>query len=109
MAIQTTTDFTYNYGTYTNPYFRLVLHIPANGQQTSVDTFMYPSYESFTSGSSHIACLPHYVTSSVMPVSTSGSNVMNEYLYAISEEVVTNLLTPMSPSSSFEIVGIPTK
>jgi hypothetical protein len=44
-----------------------------------------------------------------MPVSTSGSNVMNEYLYAISEEVVTNLLTPMSPSSSFEIVGIPTK
>ena len=109
MAIQTTTDFTYNYGTYVNPYFRLVLHMPANGQQTAVDTFMYPSQDAYASGSSHITCLPYYITASVMPTSTSGSNVMNEYLYAISEEVVTNLLTPISPSSSFEIVGIPTE
>ncbi len=107
MAIQTTNTFTYNYGTYAQPYFRLVLHMPADGQQTAVDTFMYSSHEAYTSGSGHIACLPYYVTSSVMPTSTTGSNVMNEYLYAVSEEVKSNLLTPMSPSSSFEIVGIP--
>jgi hypothetical protein len=107
MAIQTKNNFKYNFGTYNKPYFRLVLHMPADGQQTSVDTFMYSSQEAYTSGSGHIACLPYYVTSSVMPVSTTGSNVMNEYLYAVSEEVKSNLLIPMSPSSSFEIVGIP--
>jgi hypothetical protein len=107
MAIQTTNTFTYNYGTYAQPYFRLVLHMPADGQQTAVDTFMYSSQDAYNSGSGHIACLPYYVTSSVMPVATTGSNVMNEYLYAVSEEVKSNLLTPMSPSSSFEIVGIP--
>jgi len=34
MAIQATTPLEYNYGTYSNPYFRLVLHLPLNGTDT---------------------------------------------------------------------------
>jgi hypothetical protein len=50
MAIQTTSNLEYNYGTYLEPYFRLVLHLPINGQQTPVDCFMYSSIYSFYKG-----------------------------------------------------------
>ena len=61
MAIQTTSNFTYNYATYANPYFRIVTHLPLSGQETPVDCFMYHSKESFISGSGHLTCFPFYV------------------------------------------------
>ena len=50
MAIQATSPLEYNYGTYTNPYFRLVPHLPIAGNQSPVDCFMYSSQEAYTNG-----------------------------------------------------------
>jgi len=107
MAIQSTSTFEYNYGTYTTPYFRLVLHMPADGGQTPVDCFMYHSQEAYASGSSHIACFPFYVENASASVDNTGDNVVNKYLLFVTENI-TGSLEAMSTGSTFEIVEIPT-
>jgi len=107
MAIQATSTFEYNSGVYTNPYFRVVLHLPKSGQDTPIDCFMYSSQEQYFSGSSHIACFPLYVTSSLVPTDNNGDNVLNKYLLFATEQVTGSLET-MSSGSTFDIVEIPT-
>ena len=106
MAIQSTSDFNYNYGTYTNPYFRLVLHLPVSGQDTPVDCFMYQSKDAFISGSNFIACFPFYVNNSSASLDNSAENVVNKFLL-FSTEQITGSLESMSSGSTFEIVEIP--
>ena len=106
MAIQTTSDFTYNYGTYTSPYFRLVLHLPVSGQDTPVDCFMYHSQEMFASGSSSIACFPFYVNNASASLDNSAENVVNKFLLFATEQI-TGSLESMSSGSTFDIVEIP--
>jgi hypothetical protein len=108
MAIQTTSTFEYNYGTYTSPYFRLVLHLPQSGQETPVDCFMYHSKEMYESGSQSITCLPFYVGTSGASTNNAGDNVINKYLLYVTEKVTEELKT-ISPNSTFEIVEIPTE
>ncbi len=108
MAIQTTSTFEYNYGTYSNPYFRLVLHLPQSGQDTPVDCFMYHSKEMYESGSQAITCLPFYVTNVSASIDNYGSDVVNKYLLYVTEQV-TGSLESMSSGSTFEIVEIPTE
>lgn len=108
MAIQTTSNLEYNYGTYLEPYFRLVLHLPANGQQTPVDCFMYSSKNAYTEGANSISCLPFYIENIPYQPDNEGEGVVNKYLLYITEQVVTKL-EDMFPSSTFEIVGIPTE
>ena len=107
MAIQSTSPFNYNYGTYTEPYFRIVTHLPVSGDQTPVDCFMYPSQEAYVSGSSHLACFPFYVNNTSASVDNSGDNVVNKYLLYVTEQITGSLET-MSSGSTFEIVEIPT-
>jgi hypothetical protein len=106
MAIQSTSNFEYNYGTYTNPYFRLVLHLPVNGTDTPVDCFMYHSKEAYTSGSGYITCLPFYVNNASASLDNSAENVVNKFLLFATEQVTGSLET-MSPGSTFDIVEIP--
>jgi hypothetical protein len=106
MSIQTTSNFTYNYGNYTNPYFRLVLHLPVSGQDTPVDCFMYQSQEAFASGSNSIACFPFYVNNSSASLDNSAENVVNKFLLFATEQI-TGSLESMSSGSTFEIVEIP--
>lgn len=107
MAIQATSNFKYNYGTYTNPYFRLVLHLPLSGGETPVDCFMYHSQEAYISGSSSLACFPFYVTNASASADNTGDNVVNKYLLYVTEQVTGSLET-MSTGSTFDIVEIPT-
>ena len=107
MAIQATSDFSYNYGTYTTPYFRLVTHLPVAGNQTPVDCFMYHSQEAYASGSSHLACFPFYVSNASASADNSADNVVNKYLLYVTEQVTGSLET-MSSGSTFSIVEIPT-
>jgi hypothetical protein len=106
MAIQSTSNFTYNYGTYTDPYFRLVLHLPVSGQDTPVDCFMYHSQESFASGSSSIACFPFYVNNASASLDNTAENVVNKFLLFATEQI-TGSLESMSTGSTFDIVEIP--
>lgn len=106
MAIQATSPFEYNYGTYTNPYFRLVLHLPLSGGETPVDCFMYHSQEAFASGSSYIACLPFYVSNSSASLDNTADNVVNKFLLYVTEQVTGSLET-MAPGATFDIVEIP--
>ena len=108
MAIQVTDTLEYNYGSYAQPYFRLTLHYPIGGTQTPVDCFMYPSKEQYVSGSSQIACWPFYIDTVNAPETGSGYTVVDKYLYFVTEKVVEQLQETY-PSSSFEIVGIPTE
>lgn len=107
MAIQATSTFSYNYATYTNPYFRIVTHLPVSGQETPVDCFMYPSQEEYASGSGHLACFPFYVSNASASVDNNANNVVNKYLLYVSEQITGSLET-MSSGSTFEIVEIPT-
>jgi len=107
MAIQATSDFSYNYGTYTEPYFRIVTHLPVNGGETPVDCFMYPSQEEYISGSSHLACFPFYVSNASASADNNADNVVNKYLLYVTEQITGSLET-MSSGSTFEIVEIPT-
>jgi hypothetical protein len=107
MAIQTTSNFEYNYGTYTTPYFRLVLHLPLSGGDTPVDCFMYHSSEAYALGSGSIACFPFYVQNASASIDNSGDNVVNKYLLYITEQVTGSLET-MSTGSTFDITEIPT-
>jgi hypothetical protein len=107
MAIQSTSDFTYNYGTYSTPYFRLVLHMPASGENTPVDCFMYNSQEEYISGSGHIAVFPIYVPNVSASLDNNADNVVNKYLLYVTEQV-TGSLESMSTGSTFEITEIPT-
>ena len=107
MAIQTNGTFTYNSGIYTTPYFRIVLHLPQDGQQTPVDCFMYSSQEAYTSGSGQITCFPFYVSNASASADNSGNNVINKYLLYITEQV-TGSLESMSSGSTFDIIEIPT-
>jgi hypothetical protein len=106
MAIQTTSDFIYNYGTYSTPYFRLVLHLPVNGTDTPVDCFMYHSQEAYVSGSSSIACFPFYVNNASASLDNSADNVVNKFLLFATEQI-TGSLEVMSTGSTFNIVEIP--
>lgn len=107
MAIQTTSTFEYNSGTYSNPYFRLVLHLPLSGDQTPIDCFMYSSKDAYASGSGYIACLPFYVSNTSASLNNDASNVVNKFLlYATNE--ITGYLETMSSGSTFEVVEIPT-
>jgi hypothetical protein len=106
MAIQSTSDFTYNYGTYTNPYFRLVLHLPISNTDTAVDCFMYYSKDSFISGSNSIACFPFYVDNYSASLNNSGNNVVNKFLLFATEQI-TGSLESMSTGSTFNITEIP--
>ena len=108
MAIQTTSNFEYNYGIYSNPYFRLVLHLPQSGQDTPVDCFMYHSKESYSSGSQYITCLPFYIPNSSASIDNYGIDVVNKYLLFVTEQVTGSLET-LSSGSTFEIVEIPTE
>lgn len=106
MAIQATTPYVYNYGSYANPYFRLVLHLPVNGGDTPVDCFMYPSQEAYGSGSNYISCTPYYIPNAEAPITNDGSTVVNKYLLYITERVLEDLQLS-SPDTTFEIVEIP--
>ena len=107
MAIQVTSTLEYNYGTYTQPYFRLTLHYPVAGTQVPIDCFMYPSQEAYISGSSYLTCFPFYVNNSSASIDNSGDNVVNKYLLYVTEQITGSLET-MSTGSTFEIVEIPT-
>ena len=107
MAIQTTSNFTYNYGLYSNPYFRVVTHLPISGQETPVDCFMYNSQEAYNAGSSYIACFPFYVNNISASLDNNANNVVNKYLLYITEQITGSLET-ISPGSTFEIIEIPT-
>lgn len=107
MAIQVTDTLEYNYGTYTQPYFRLTLHYPVAGTQVPVDCFMYPSKESYYSGSASISCWPFYVETAGAPEMETGYTVVDKYLYYITTQVVSQLQTTYS-QTTFDIVGIPT-
>ena len=107
MAIQSTSPFIYNYGTYSEPYFRIVTHLPVSGDQTPVDCFMYPSQEAYASGSGHLTCFPFYVSNVSASADNSGDNVVNKYLLYVTEQI-TGSLEAMSSGSTFEIVEIPT-
>lgn len=107
MAIQTNGTFTYNSGVYTTPYFRIVLNLPQDGQQTPVDCFMYSSQDAYVSGSGQIACFPFYISNVSASADNSGNNVINKYLLYITEQV-TGSLEAMSSGSTFDIVEIPT-
>ena len=106
MAIRATTPLEYNYGTYSNPYFRLVLHLPLNGTDTPVDCFMYPSQQAYADGAQYIACLPFYIANSPSELSNNGNGVVNKYLLYITEQIVASLQVTY-PSTTFEITGIP--
>ena len=106
MAIQSTSNFEYNYGTYTNPYFRLVLHLPLSGGETPVDCFMYHSQEAFVSGSSYISCLPFYASNASASLDNTADNVVNKFLLYVTEQVTGSLET-MAPGATFDIVEIP--
>ena len=106
MAIQSTSNFTYNYGTYTSPYFRLVLHLPVSGQDTPVDCFMYHSKDAFISGSSSIACFPFYVNNASASLDNTAENVVNKFLLFATEQIIGSIES-MSTGSTFEIVEIP--
>jgi hypothetical protein len=107
MAIQATSTFQYNSGTYTNPYFRLVLHLPLTGDQTPIDCFMYPSKDAYASGSGYIACLPFYVSNANASLDNEANNVVNKFLMYATNEIITSL-EAMSAGSTFNVVEIPT-
>lgn len=107
MAIQTTNNFTYNYATYTAPYFRLMTHLPVSGEQTPIDCVMYESSGSYQAGSGSITTLPFYVTNSSASTDNNGDNVVNKYLLYVTE-IVTGSLEELSPDSTFTVVEIPT-
>lgn len=106
MAIQSTNNFTYNYGVYSNPYFRIVTHLPVSGQETPVDCFMYHSQEAYTSGSGYLACFPFYVNNASASLDNSAENVVNKFLLFATEQI-TGSLEAMSTGSTFDIVEIP--
>jgi hypothetical protein len=106
MAIQATTPYTYNYGSYTHPYFRLVLHLPVGGGDTPVDCFMYPSKDDFQAGAGAISCIPYYIPNSEAPITNDGSTVVNKYLLYVTEKVLEDLQLS-SPDTTFEIIEIP--
>lgn len=107
MAIQVTNTLEYNYGTYNQPYFRLTLHYPVAGTQVPVDCFMYPSKDAYYSGSASLACWPFYVETSGAPEMETGYSVVDKYLYFVTTKVIESLEVSY-PSSTFEVVGIPT-
>jgi len=106
MAIQTTSPLEYNYGTYTNPYFRLVLHLPLNGSDTPVDCFMYPSQQAYADGAQPITCMPFYIANTPSQPNNDGNGVVNKYLLYITEQVMASLQASY-PTSTFEIIEIP--
>lgn len=108
MAIQVTNTLEYNYGTYTQPYFRLTLHYPTAGTQVPVDCFMYPSKDAYLAGAGAITCWPFYVETSEAPELETGYTVVDKYLYFVTTKVKESLEASY-PSSTFEIVGIPTE
>ena len=108
MAIQVTNTLDYNYGTYTQPYFRLTLHYPVAGTQVPVDCFMYPSKQAFLDSASSIACWPFYVDVVEAPEMETGYTVVDKYLYYVTTKVKESLEASY-PSSTFEITGIPTE
>ena len=108
MAIQVTDTLEYNYGSYTQPYFRLTLHYPVGGTQTPVDCFMYPSKEQYKDGAGQIACWPFYIDTANAPETGSGYTVVDKYLYFVTTKVKESLEASY-PFSTFEIVGIPTE
>jgi hypothetical protein len=106
MAIQATSPLEYNYGTYSNPYFRLVPHLPLNSTDTPVDCFMYPSKQAYIDGTLYITCLPFYIANLTSPPNNNGNGVVNKYLLYITEQVMASLQASY-PTSTFEIIGIP--
>jgi len=115
MALQANNNFSYNYSTYSNPYFRLTLHLPQSGEQTPVDAHMYTSYEDYTAsmspargyeGPGCINTISVYVPSTGAPSTSTGSTVIDQYLYWISQQVVIKL-QEFSPSTTFTITDIP--
>jgi len=106
MAIQATTPLEYNYGTYANPYFRLVLHLPLNGADTPVDCFMYSSQQAYVDGAQYITCMPFYIANTPSQPNNDGNGVVNKYLLYITEQVMASLQAS-NPTATFEIVEIP--
>ena len=106
MAIQATSPLEYNYGTYSNPYFRLVLHLPLNGSDTPVDCFMYPSQQAYTDGVQYITCMPFYIANTPSQPNNDGNGVVNKYLLYVTEQVIASLQAS-NPMATFEVVGIP--
>lgn len=108
MAIQVTNTLEYNYGIYTQPYFRLTLHYPTAGTQIPVDCFMYPSKDAYLAGAGSITCLPFYVETADAPELETGYTVVDKYLYFVTTKIKESLESSY-PNSTFEIVGIPTE
>lgn len=115
MAIQADNTFTYNYSSYNQPYFRLVLHLPLSGAETPVDVGMYVSYEDYTAsmqptsdytGPGALNNIPVYIPTQNAPASATGATVVDQYLYWVTQQVVTKL-QEISPSTTFTITGIP--
>ena len=108
MAIQVTNTLNYNYGTYTQPYFRLTLHYPVGGTQTPVDCFMHPSKEAYVAGSGQIAAFAFQIETTSAPETGLGYSVVDKYLYYVTEQVISQMQVTY-PDSTFEVVGIPTE
>jgi hypothetical protein len=106
MAIQVTDTLEYNYGIYTQPYFRLTLHYPVAGTQIPVDCFMYPSKDAYLTGVNSITCWPFYIETSQAPELEIGYTVVDKYLYYVTTKVKESLEI-LYPNSNFEITGIP--
>ena len=108
MAIQSTNNFIYNYGTYTAPYFRLVLNLNASGLNTAGTILMYNDANTFlTTPENYISQFGFSFSNDLIPTTSTGDNVFNKYLYAVSQLVITNKLQVLSPTSTFSIIDIP--
>lgn len=106
MAIQATNNLEYNYGSYSQPYFRVTIHYPVGGTQVPVDCFMYPSKNQYSNGVSSIACFPFYINIIDIPETGLGYTILDKYLYFITQKVVEQLQN-IYPNTTFEITGIP--
>jgi len=107
MAIQTTKKFKHDYATYDKPYFRLVTHLPADGNSTPVDCVMYESKKAYQANSGSITTLPFYVSNVSCSIDNNGADVVSKYLLYVTEYVAEELNT-LYPTSGFTVVGIPT-
>lgn len=106
MALQATSSLKYNHGTYESPYFRLVLHLSINGNETPVDCMMYSSKEDYADNAVPIAVLPFYIANQELSASNNADGVVNKFLLEVTKRIKF-LLEEMFSGVTFEITGIP--
>lgn len=106
MAIQTTSNFVYNYATYQTPYIRLDLQLAKNGLKIPVSCLFYPSKEDYDNYVQPIFGMLFEIDVTNVSTDNDATDVVNKYLLFVTEKIVLEL-QKISPSSTFEIVGIP--